>query len=52
MLSNLIIKKAINTVVLLCVCVSGSHNSRSECDPELFSHSAYVKFCVTFATKV
>ena len=22
------------------------------CDPELFSHSAYVKFVVTFATKV
>ena len=26
--------------------------SRSEFDPELFSHSSYVKFFVTFATKV
>ena len=26
--------------------------SRSEFDPELFSHSAYVKFFVIFATKV
>ena len=25
---------------------------RSELDPELFPHSAYVKFFVTFATKV
>ena len=25
---------------------------RSEFDPELFPHSAYVKFFVTFATKV
>ena len=25
---------------------------RSEFDPELFPHSAYVKFCVTFVTKV
>ena len=26
--------------------------SRSEFDPELFSHSTYVKFFVTFVTKV
>ena len=26
--------------------------SRSECDAELFAHSAYVKFFVTFVTKV
>ena len=26
--------------------------SRSECDPELFSHISYLKFFVKFATKV
>ena len=26
--------------------------SRNDVDPELFSHSAYVKFFVTFVTKV
>ena len=29
-----------------------AEHSRSEFDPELFSHSAYNKFFVTFATKV
>ena len=40
------------TWILLCTLLQLGELSRSVFDPELFSHSAYDKFFVTFATKV